>query len=157
MISVAEALDTVFELVARLKPKPCPWPTPPAGSGRTAVAPRDQPPFAASAMDGYAVKYDEVTDGAQFNVIGEAAAGQRICRCCQGRPGGARSLPARRCPKAPIACYPRRCHRDGAITLRDGRDNSAHVRPAGGDFRTGTELSAPRRIGARGYCPCWPR
>lgn len=39
------------------------------------IAVRAQPPFAASAMDGYAVKGEEVAKGAKFKVIGEAAAG----------------------------------------------------------------------------------
>lgn len=42
---------------------------------RTIVARRTQPPFDASAMDGYAVRADEVRPGAGFSVVGEAAAG----------------------------------------------------------------------------------
>ncbi|HBS48941.1 MAG TPA: molybdopterin molybdenumtransferase MoeA, partial [Rhodobacteraceae bacterium] len=42
---------------------------------RAATARRDQPPFAAASMDGYAVKSAEVELHAMFQVIGEAAAG----------------------------------------------------------------------------------
>ena len=39
------------------------------------VARRDQPPFRASVMDGYAVRSIDVVSGAELQVIGEAAAG----------------------------------------------------------------------------------
>jgi molybdopterin molybdotransferase len=47
--------------------------------GRTLTEPvsarRTQPPFASSAMDGYAVRAEDATSGAQLTLIGEAAAG----------------------------------------------------------------------------------
>ncbi|MEM8578923.1 MAG: molybdopterin molybdenumtransferase MoeA, partial [Pseudomonadota bacterium] len=76
MISVTEALDALFALAAPLDVEEVPLR---AAAGRVLAAPqvagRDQPPFAASAMDGYAVKAAEVEPDAQFKVIGEAAAG----------------------------------------------------------------------------------
>lgn len=39
------------------------------------IAPMDQPPFAASAMDGYAVRFDDMRIGAKLSVIDEAPAG----------------------------------------------------------------------------------
>ena len=39
-------------------------------------ATRDQPPFAASAMDGYAVQMADAVPGARLRVIGEAPAGR---------------------------------------------------------------------------------
>ncbi len=48
-------------------------------AGRVMTAPatarRDQPPFAASAMDGYAVAAALIAPGDRFTVIGEAGAG----------------------------------------------------------------------------------
>src|SRR5690606_40683410 len=41
------------------------------------VADRDQPPFAASAMDGYAVRAEDLAAGIPLRVIGEAPAGRR--------------------------------------------------------------------------------
>ena len=50
-----------------------------AAAGRTLAsdvqAMRDQPPFAASSMDGYAIRADEAQPASMFKVIGEAAAG----------------------------------------------------------------------------------
>ena len=39
------------------------------------IATRNQPPFAASAMDGYAVRYDDLSLNQTLTIIGEAAAG----------------------------------------------------------------------------------
>ena len=41
-----------------------------------AIATRDQPPFRSSAMDGYALRAEEVVPGAVFDVIGASAAGK---------------------------------------------------------------------------------
>ena len=75
MISVEEALARCLDLCAPLPPETVPlaqaagrWMTSPA------VARRDQPPFPASAMDGYAVPGDPAA-GDSFAVIGEAGAG----------------------------------------------------------------------------------
>ena len=76
MITVDEALAELFALVTVAKTETVPLD---CAAGRvlaTAVtALRDQPPFPASAMDGYAVKADEVRPGATFRVVGESAAG----------------------------------------------------------------------------------
>jgi len=65
MISVDEALAHLFSLVAPLATEEVPLQQ---ASGRVmctdAVARRDQPPFAASAMDGYAVSGDAAQPGA---------------------------------------------------------------------------------------------
>lgn len=53
-----------------------------AASGRALAAPviasRAQPPFAASAMDGYAIRFEDAAEGAMLKVIGEAPAGRRF-------------------------------------------------------------------------------
>jgi hypothetical protein len=54
MISVAEALAGLFALSARSGPNRAAAPRPRAASWPPRHRPRDQPPFAASAMDGYA-------------------------------------------------------------------------------------------------------
>ncbi len=76
MISVTEALDHLFKLVSPLDVEQVALRT---ALGRHMVgkvqSKRTQPPFAASSMDGYAVKQSEVEQHAQFKVIGEAAAG----------------------------------------------------------------------------------
>ncbi|MGO4909686.1 molybdopterin molybdotransferase MoeA [Pseudorhodobacter sp. W20_MBD10_FR17] len=72
MISVDEALSRAFDLVRPLGAETVPLAH---AAGRMMAAPatakRDQPPFAASAMDGYAT----CGTGPAFHVIGEASAG----------------------------------------------------------------------------------
>lgn len=148
MIPVEEALAGLFALV----PPPVPETVPLArASGRVLtadiVALRDQPPFAASAMDGYAVIAAEARVGASFDVIGEAAAGARY-------PGRVESGQAVRIfTGAPLPDGADRIviqedtTREGdRITLTDGLDQGPHVRPAGGDFRAGDRMTAPRRL-----------
>jgi len=148
MITVDEALAHLFSLVAPLDTEEVPLQQ---ASGRVmaadAVARRDQPPFAASAMDGYAVAADAVRPGARFTVIGEAAAGHAF----DGPVGAGQAV--RIFTGAPVPAGTDRVviqedvTRDGdTITLGDALDDNAYVRPAGGDFRTGQRLEAPRTL-----------
>ena len=122
-------------------------------AGRVLLKPvrarRDQPPFAASAMDGYAVRYEDARPGATLTVIGESAAGSRF--------GGTRNpgQAVRIFTGAPVPAGAARVviqedvARDGdTITIGDRLDRSDHIRPVGGDFRAGAEMSAPRRLRA---------
>ena len=81
MISVSEALNHLFALAAPLPAESVPLAQ---ANGRVLAAPvraaRDQPPFASSAMDGYAIVADGAAPGARYTVIGEAAAGQESAR-----------------------------------------------------------------------------
>ncbi|MEM6566212.1 MAG: molybdopterin molybdenumtransferase MoeA, partial [Pseudomonadota bacterium] len=76
MISVAKALAHLFELASPMPLEHVPLR---AAAGRVlakdVTARRTQPPFAASAMDGYALKGAEVEPDAMFKLVGEAAAG----------------------------------------------------------------------------------
>jgi len=69
MITVKQALAEVLNLVSPLATETVPLRQ---AAGRTLAAPatarRDQPPFAASAMDGYAVIGLEVEPDAMFKV-----------------------------------------------------------------------------------------
>lgn len=146
MISVSDALERLFALVATLDVEPVPLVE---ASGRVlahdVAATRDQPPFAASAMDGYAIRDDAAAPGARFAVIGEAAAGH-------GFGGAVRDGEAVRIfTGAPLPAGTDRVVMqedvtvDGAwITLSQSLDPKDHVRPAGSDFRVGDTLSAPR-------------
>lgn len=148
MISVEEATARVLALCAAL-------PVEPVGlaqaAGRVmagpALAARDQPPFDASAMDGYAVA-GEVAPGMTFRVIGMAAAGHVFT----GRVGPGEAL--RIFTGAPVPEGATRVviqedvtAEDGRITLGDRLDLSTNIRPRGSDFRTGDQLS-PRRLRA---------
>lgn len=110
------------------------------------VALRDQPPFAASAMDGYAVA-DKTPPaaGTIWNVIGESAAGRGYAGAING------SEAVRIFTGAPL---PQGAHRiiiqedvtraGDVITLATDADTGVYVRPAGTDFAAGFTLPAPR-------------
>ncbi len=148
MISVDDALQQLFSLVTPLNHETVPLAQ---ASGRvlarTVTAKRDQPPFAASAMDGYAVNSDTVEPRARFDVVGEAAAGHRFdgsvtkgkaVRIFTGAP-----LPL----GADRVIIQEDVERDGdRITVKDGLDDSVNIRPAGSDFRCGDEIAAPRLL-----------
>ncbi|MCB5198251.1 molybdopterin molybdotransferase MoeA [Loktanella sp. TSTF-M6] len=148
MISVVEALDALFALVTPLDVE---WVPLDHAAGRVlarnVAAQRTQPPFAASAMDGYAVHGAAVAPGARFHVIGEAAAGHgfdgaiangQAVRIFTGAP-----LPQ----GADRVVIQEDVARDAdVITLRADLDGNAYVRPAGADFLAGDLLGAPRRL-----------
>uniref|UniRef100_UPI000C7EADE1 molybdopterin molybdotransferase MoeA n=1 Tax=Oceaniglobus roseus TaxID=1737570 RepID=UPI000C7EADE1 len=101
---------------------------------------RAQPPFAASAMDGYAVAGDAVRPGATFRVVGENAAG-RVSDRALG-PGEALRIftGAPLPPGADRVVIQEDVSRDGdTVTLKDNLDDATHVRPAGADFAQGQE------------------
>lgn len=148
MITVDAALAQLFALVGPLPVETVPLAQ---AAGRVLAEPvtarRDQPPFAASAMDGYAVAGADVTPGARFTVIGEAAAGHRFdgtvakgqaTRIFTGAP-----LPA----GTDHVVIQEDVTRDGdMITLGDTLESKAYVRPAGADFRIGDSIAAPRLL-----------
>lgn len=112
------------------------------------MALRTQPPFPASAMDGYAVRNTEVTPGASFRVVGEAAAGHPFdgevppgC-CVRIFTGGA--VPAK---LDRIIIQEDAQRNDETIRLHEALDDQLYVRPAGLDFTEGRLLlEAPRRL-----------
>jgi molybdopterin molybdotransferase len=141
VISVAEALARVLALAAPLDAEPVPLRR---AAGRympqAAVATRDQPPFPASAMDGYAVA-GAVAPGARFVVVGEAGAGHAF--------GG--TLAPGQCIRiftgAPVPAGATRiviqedALRDGdAMTVGPAVDSATHIRAAGQDFHAGDPL-----------------
>lgn len=146
MIPVSEALNHLFALAQPLPAARVPLIE---AAGRVLAAPvtarRDQPPFPASAMDGYAVP--EAAPGQSFAVIGKSAAGARF-------DGSVRSGEAVRIfTGAPVPEGATRIviqedvTRDGdVITLKDSLDENAYIRPAGTDFRDGQTVDAGRRL-----------
>ena len=146
MISVAEALEQLFTLVTPLDAEPVPLAE---AAGRVLAkdvkAVRDQPPFAASAMDGYAIAGAEAAPGAAFTVIGEAAAGHGFAGSL-GDGEAVRIFTGAPLPEgAARVVMQEDVTRDGdRITLGDRLDAKDHVRPAGSDFRAGDLVQAPR-------------
>ncbi len=146
MISVEEALARCLALATPLPAETVPLA---ATAGRwmatPAVATRDQPPFAASAMDGYAVQGDPGPDD-NFLLIGEAGAGHAFT----GQVGQGQAV--RIFTGAPVPQGATRViiQEDvvkigDRIILREGADGSTNIRPQGQDFRAGDSLS-PRRL-----------
>lgn len=112
------------------------------------IAGRSQPPFAASAMDGYAVRNADTTQGARLRVVGDAPAG----RAWPGRIGPGEAL--RIFTGAPLPAGADRvviqeeATRDGdSIMLTSAAGDNLNVRPEGADFNSGFQLDAPRRLG----------
>ncbi|WP_420863252.1 gephyrin-like molybdotransferase Glp [Algirhabdus cladophorae] len=149
MLSVAEALELVLGLVEPASTEVVPLRD---SIGRTlakdAIATRNQPPFSASAMDGYAVHNSEVRAGAQFIVIGEAAAGHGF----SGTVGAGQAI--RIFTGAPVPDGLDRIliqedvtRQNDVITLSENHDTSHYIRHLGADFKVGDVLPAPCMIG----------
>ena len=146
MISVSDALDRLFALVSPLGSETVPLIE---AAGRVLAEPvtarRDQPPFDAAAMDGYALRGAEARPGAAFDVIGESAAGHRF----DGSVGSGQAV--RIFTGAPMpegadrVVIQEDTTRDGdRMTLGENVDAGPHVRPAGADFRDGQRFDGPR-------------
>lgn len=148
MIPVAEALAHLFDLITTLHAEDVPLVQ---ASGRVlardVMARRDQPPFPASSMDGYAVAAGDVAPGAQFTVVGEAAAGHRFAGAA-GQGQAVRIFTGAPMPEGTDwVVIQEDVHRDGdTITLGDTLENKPYVRPAGADFREGDSIAAPRLL-----------
>jgi len=101
------------------------------------IAPRDQPPFSASAMDGYAVRAEDVAQvPARLRVIGMSAAGHAFAgavgageavRIFTGAPvpAGANAIVIQEDTEAG----------DGGVAVKEGPPEGRYVRPAGLDFK----------------------
>jgi molybdopterin molybdotransferase len=111
-----------------------------------------QPPFAASAMDGYAVRAGDVARlPARLKVIGEAAAGAGF-RARLGPGEAVRIFTGAPLPEgADAVVIQENTAREGdRVVVTAGAPDPAHVRPRGLDFGVGEVLlRAGRRIDAR--------
>jgi molybdopterin molybdotransferase len=150
LIPVAEALARVL---AAAKPLEAEEVQLAEAFGRTLAAPvvagRTQPPFANSAMDGYALRAADA--GARLRVVGESAAGRgfageigpgEAARIFTGAP-----LP----PGADAVAVQEEARRDGEfVTLEAPVRTGDNVRAVGLDFQEGDSLLATgRRLSAR--------
>ncbi|MBE7731619.1 molybdopterin molybdotransferase MoeA [Devosia faecipullorum] len=107
------------------------------------IAAHDQPPFDASAMDGYAMRAADVAEGVALRVVGMSQAGARFSgvigpgeavRIFTGAP-----LP----PGADTVIMQEEAVRDGDLVRFTGPARLGHsVRPKGNDFMTGDVLVA---------------
>jgi molybdopterin molybdotransferase len=148
LISVSEAMGLLFALCRPLATETLPLRH---AAGRVLRVPvaakRDQPPFAASAMDGYAIAEADHRPGATLHVIGQSAAGTGF----EGkvRPGEA----VRIFTGAPVPDGAERVVlqedviRDAnRITLGDSLEKANNIRASGQDFHSGDKVLAPRLL-----------
>ena len=107
-----------------------------------------QPPFDASAMDGYAARAADVASvPAALTVIGESNAGGPFAGDSRPRRGGAHLHRRRRPQGRRLRRHPgrHRAQRRHAERAR-GRSPGANIRRAGGDFRQGDTLLRAGRL-----------
>ncbi len=150
MITVSEALTRVLALCPAM---PCEFAPIDSASGRVLAKPvkasRDQPPFDASAMDGYAIRQQDMQPNARFTIIGEAQAGTEF-------PGKITQNSAVRIftggvvPKgADFILIQENTKRDGQIMhLTEMQTSGPFIRAKGSDFKIGDSIDAPRRLNA---------
>lgn len=146
MISVEDALARVLALAGPVEIEAVPLRQ---AAGRWMAAPmaarRDQPPFAASAMDGYAVA-GPARAGDSFTVIGMAAAGHGFA----GRVGTGEAVRIFTGAPVPEGASQVVIQEDVIVSgmrilLKDGVDAGVNIRPIGQDFRAG-DMLGPRRL-----------
>ncbi|MEM7177322.1 MAG: gephyrin-like molybdotransferase Glp [Pseudomonadota bacterium] len=151
MLSVAQALDKILALAPVM---PVEMVRLEHAAGRYLAsdlnAVRDQPPFPASAMDGYAVRASDAHEGAILSVTGEAAAGHcwedPLAPNCAIRIFTGAPVPA----GADTILIQENAERAGdRIRVTSAPTLGEFVRPAGGDFQAGYSVHAPRRLTSR--------
>jgi molybdopterin molybdotransferase len=149
LLSVSEAQERILSRVRALPAESVPLALA-AGRvlARDAVARVDLPPFPSSAMDGFAVRAADLPG--RLRIGGESAAGRpfdgvlRAGECVGISTGGV--IPAGADAVVPVEYVVR----DGnEIVVGEALEPGAHVRPRGGDVRTGEVVGrAGRRLGA---------
>ena len=145
MISVRAALDHILALSDRLPSEDIALQH---AQGRvlaqTVTATRDQPPFAAAAMDGYAVCAADLKAGVKiWQVIGESAAGHAFSKSvasCQAT----RIFTGAPVPPGTYAVLPQEdvIAEQDQITVSKAVDKNLWVRDRGEDIASGTVIIA---------------
>ena len=146
MLRPAEALAQILERVPRLDAEEAA--VSPALVGRVlaadVTAAVSLPPFATSAMDGYAVRAEELGDG-PLPIAFRLAAGDAPRPLPAGAAAGiATGAPM---PAGADAVVPVEDAEEAGNELRAGRpEPGAHIRPAGGDVESGRVVAAAGRV-----------
>jgi molybdopterin molybdotransferase len=140
MISVEEALG---RFLAPLKPLSAEQVAVSDGLGRVLaediLSRRTQPPFAVSAMDGYAVRAADVSSvPARLRIIGAAPAGSAFAGCV-GTGEAVRIFTGAKVPAgADCIVIQEDTSREGDwVTVQEGAPAGRYIRPEGLDFRAG--------------------
>ncbi|HEX2760181.1 MAG TPA: hypothetical protein VHM27_06695, partial [Rhizomicrobium sp.] len=109
------------------------------------IAGRDQPPFAVSAMDGYALRSSDTPGTLQ--VAGESAAGHGFEGRCESGTAIRISTGAAMPDGADTVVIQEDVRRDGDVITVPAADAGKNIRPRGCDFTAGTVLlCAGRRL-----------
>ena len=108
------------------------------------MATRDQPPFAASAMDGYAVRSEDVEPGGPLRIVGESVAGRRF----EGAVGAGEAIRIFTGAPMPEGADAVLIQEDAArdedvVTPAAAVERGRYVRSAGLDFVAGDRLVEP--------------
>jgi len=141
LMTVDEALATMLRGVVAVGAEEVPLT---AGHGRTlagdVIATRDQPPFAASAMDGWAVRAADCPG--RLLIIGESAAGHAF----DGLVGAGQAVRIFTGAPAPSGAdavvIQEQARLDGEHVVVECPADPRHIRAAAGDFRAGDILLA---------------
>ncbi|MCL4767700.1 MAG: molybdopterin molybdotransferase MoeA [Hyphomicrobiaceae bacterium] len=152
-LSVEEALQRIIADAAPTAPELVPIER---AAGRILAEPLaarlTQPPFDASAMDGYAVRTADVARlPSRLKVVGQAAAGHPFAGSI-GPGEAARIFTGAPVPAGAdaIVIQEHTTASDGVVEVREGQPDRAHIRRRGFDFRQSDELlAAGRRLGPR--------
>lgn len=107
------------------------------------VADRHQPPFDASAMDGWAIRRADYGVVESFAIAGESAAGRAYPHIVQAGQAVRIFTGAPAPAGADLVVIQEEATRDGdQVTFAAGEAPKSNIRPAGGDFRSGDRLLA---------------
>lgn len=142
MITVAEASARIL---SRIEPLPGETVATGDAAGRVltgdVTAPLTSPPWDNSSMDGYAVRGDDVKEGAVLRVVESIAAGTLSSRTI-GPGEAARIMTGAAMPRGADSVIRHEDTDDGreSVTIRDVRDRGRNIRKAGEDFSLGDRL-----------------
>ena len=148
MITVEAALSQLFELVTPLESEVV---SIDQAYGRILSEPvsaqRDQPPFAASAMDGYAVSDQALPKGLVLDVIGEAVAGKGFNRTVHNGEAVRIFTGAPLPQNASKVIIQENVEQIGdTIRISSPENVATFIRAAGSDFKAGDSIKAPRLL-----------
>jgi len=147
---VSDALNRVLALCPTMPSETVPLAE---AAGRVLAKPvsatRNQPPFRASAMDGYAIRAADLQPHARLKLIGESPAGGQFAGAV-GAGEAVRIFTGGAVPDgADRVVIQENVRRDGdVVILNDAPGDALNLRPVGADFKVGDTLSAPRRLTA---------
>ena len=149
MILLDEALERIFDLVPKITETESVSLSQSAGRvlASSLTSQHNQPPFAAAAMDGFAIHSSEANMGNKFKIIGVSAAGDGFTTIVQ-QGETVRIFTGAPVPEGTdcIILQENTDYQDDYMMITSELNSERYIRPAGSDFTTGFSVSAPRVI-----------